>query len=405
MENWTKVFKFEFLRQIRRRLFIATTILVPVVAIVVALFYATILSEDDDEISDIGTADEFDEGAQLGYVDETNNLPTLDDESFLNDFLIRYDTENDAKDALEANDIDGFYVIPSNYLESGDITLWVNDLSIGTLANEPIIESYLITALAGDTDPRLQVRLRAPIVNLDASGFDNFGVVYVFALIMMITLLTSSSYLMQSVVEEKENKSIELILTSVRPLALLVGKTLGMGLTGLVQISVWLTAMLVFATVSGDQLEEALNLTNFEVTPELFILGIVYFVLGFLFIGGVLAAIGAVVNTTREGSTLSSVVILPMLIPLFLLAIFTEDPNGPVPTLLSLIPFTAPLAMVMRFAVDSAPLIEVVISITLMIVLSAGSLWFASRMFHVGTLLSGEPFQPRRMLRYLLASD
>jgi len=399
MRNFMAVFTFELKQQITRRAYLLLTFGIPVLVGVVLLGYSVYQDATaDDAETDDPSVNEFEEADPIGYVDLTDTIPAP--QAPYDELVIVYDDVASGESALEATDISILYIVGEDYYDTAEVTQVTDGFKFEAL-DSTLFEAYLLTQLAGDTPPEVLFRLRFPLLNLNTETLEidgdtttatqteedfNFLLVYIFALILMFSTFTTSGYLLQTVVKEKETKAIEIILTSIKPFPLLAGKVLAMGLTGMFQIAIWLIAGIVYMNVIAT---EIFDLVDFEVSPVLVVIALVYYLLGFTFVGGVFAGIGALTNDTREGSQISGFLVLPLIIPLMMIGIFVEDPNGTVPTILSIIPFTAPLSMVMRFAMDEAPLVEVLISVVLMSLFAVGSMWMAGRLFRVSSLLRG----------------
>ncbi|MFP4322313.1 MAG: ABC transporter permease [Anaerolineales bacterium] len=400
MRHWFAVFRFEFFRQIQRKGYLLMTFGVPVVALVVLGVYTLATSGDGDDEDEAGPQDvseEFEDAQTIGLVDRSGVFgPPAEDSPFA-PLITFYEDVESSQSALQDGEIDHLFVVQPDYMETGAVTEFMRNFSLD-FQQRDLIETYLLVSLAGDVSPETLMRLRAPTVNIDAQRVTDGGEaeetteagsflgIYAFALVMMLAIFSSSGYLMQSVVEEKESQIVEIILSSVRPFPLLVGKVAAMGITGLFQIGLWLAvALFIFNNLLGD----VIDIGELAIAPETIAIGFVYFLLGFGFVGGVFAAVGALTNNMREGSQLSGWLVLPIIIPLTLIAVFVEDPDGTVPVILSIIPFTAPLAMVMRSVIGTVTVVELALSLTLMVILVFASLWLAGRIFRVGNLLRG----------------
>lgn len=399
MKHWQIVFMQELRNQFRRKAYLFSTFGVPllvVLAVMGYLLYNEVRTENDTEEDTLET--EFENEKPVGYVDLSGGFAAPEQDSPFSAYITQYEDFESGEADLKNGSISRLYVIEEDYLDTGRVNLWLESFSATTIDNS-LIEAFLLTSLAQDTDPYVISRLRVPTTNVTENRINrgssetrtgdseqNFWVAYVFAILLMTTTFSSSGYLMQSVVEEKENLTIEIILTSVKPLALLVGKTLAMALTGLLQTGLWVAA-LVFATsqLSG----QLLDLSNIEIKPMTAVLALVYFLLGFGLVGGFFAAIGSLINSTREGSAYSSVIVLPTIVPLFFISAIAEDPNGTIATVLSLIPLTAPITMMMRVSLIEVPTVQILASIALMLVGIGIAMWLAARLYRVSTLLRG----------------
>jgi len=191
--------------------------------------------------------------------------------------------------------------------------------------------------------------------------------------------------------KEKENRVMEILLSSVRPLHLLMGKVIGLGGIGLLQMGVWtFLALVVFQR--GASLFA--NITLPTLSAGTWSLAIVHFIVGYLVYASLFAGLGAIAPSVKESSQYTFLLMLPTFIPLWFNSIMFASPNGPFAIWLSLIPLTAPLAMPMRLSLTAVPPWQWVVSLST----SAGTavllLWGATKLFRSQTLLSGQRFSP-----------
>jgi ABC-2 type transport system permease protein len=178
----------------------------------------------------------------------------------------------------------------------------------------------------------------------------------------------------------------------------MLGKVLGQGIMGLLQIALWLiTAYVLFRMAVG----EVPGLKDVDLSVGKIVIVVLYYLGGFLFVASLQAGLGAVSTNMREGPQYAAVFTFPMVIPLWLLSIFLEAPNGNLAVILSLIPITAPLAMVQRIAITSVPAWQIVLSLTLLGIAVLGALWLSARIFRVHTLLAGTVPRPSEWIRLL----
>ncbi|KAB2905857.1 MAG: ABC transporter permease [Anaerolineae bacterium] len=397
MKNWQLVFWQEVRNQFRRKAYLFSTFGIPLIALLAYGGYTIYdnLTEENKEAEETIQA-EFEGEKRVGYVDLTGSFPSPDPESPFSQFVTRYDDFSSGEAAIENDEINRLYVIEEDYFESGRVSMWLESFNV-TAVDSNIMDAFLLYSIADDTDPYVIARLRVPTTDIietritqgevrTGDSQQDFWLVYAFSLVLMVATFGASGYLMQSVVEEKESMTIEIILTSVRPLALLVGKLLAMALTGLFQIGLWMAVMVFIANQLSVQF---VDFSSLEIKPSAVVLAVVYFFLGFGLTGGFFAAIASIINTTREGSSYSSIVTLPSVVPFFFITAITEDPNSTLAVVLSLIPFTAPLTMIMRSSLTSVPTGELIASMALMVIAIVVVMWMATRLFRVNTLLRG----------------
>ncbi|MCU0490614.1 MAG: ABC transporter permease [Chloroflexaceae bacterium] len=413
MQRTLRVAGHEFLRHIRRPSFLFTTLFLPlVVGLVFLLSNFTDQRSTADAPAPETTAPTS--GTPIGYVDASGLLPPPS--AVATGRLQAFADEASAQTALQQSDIVGYYRVPADYLTGGMVG-WVGNAETGP-EGEAAMRELLRTALLRD-NPVLATRLTTPptfrtvptepdggpgTATPDAqpnAGPVAFIIPYAFALILYVTIFSAASFLLQSVTEEKENRTIEIVLTSVRPLQLLAGKVLGLGLLGLVQVAIWLGSGLLLLQLSGVALPSG---TALAIPWVVIALAIVYYVLGYLVYGSLLAAVGATVTNVREGSQLVGLLIIPCIIPLFFLGAIIAQPNSLLATVLSLVPFTAPITMMIRVPLTPIAPWEIAVSVVLLAVTAALLLWFAARLFRAGVLLAGQRLSARAVLRALRAA-
>jgi ABC-2 type transport system permease protein len=433
MTHWFEVFRFELRQQFRRKGYLFITFIVPALAIVI--FWAYQLYQDlteDDSGGETQTvlSDENEADQTVGYVDQTPNrlFPApasygevdctpqpLDGESASetakrvlspgcwSGSIIYYADLESGEQALDDGDIDALYVIEPDYVETGDVSIYISGFSIEAAESEGLMSNYMVRSLLHDLTPEDFVmyygRLLFP-ANINSQQItetgetteaedegQNYATIYAFGLAMMFSLLWGGGYLMQSAVQEKESRIVEIIVSSVRPTALFLGKILAMGALSLLQIAILMGTLVYLGSQVGDIIS---GLDNIDIAPFKFAIIAIYFVLGFLFFGSMMAAIGAISTSVRESQNFVVFVTLPAAIPFFFLTIIAEEPNGSFATTLSLIPFTSALTMTMRLTITDVPAGEVALSLALLVAGVVFVIWLSGRLFRVNTLLSGQ---------------
>jgi ABC-2 type transport system permease protein len=400
-----KVFLYELQRNIRRKGFLFTTFGIPLIGFVLFFGYQAITEANNrntnpaEEAAKLAQSDQFKQITKAGYVDESGLFPKPAEGDRV---FTRYDSEEAARAALDKGDIQVYYVIPPDYMQTGDVTLYMPRFSL-TQASGGGIQRLILSNLAKGIDRDLFNRLQNPAniqeVNLqrDASGktSSNFGsdfaVVYVFAIMLMMSVFMTNGYLMRGVIEEKETRLIEIFISTMRPTNLLAGKILALGLLGLLQMGVWLGALVLLGKLAiGSNLPQVAVLTSFALPAGKLIIFLLYFIFGYLFFAAAYGIVGALSNSMQEGPQYAVIFTLPAVIPLYFSSLFTTTPDAAIPTILSIFPVTAPLGMVMRIAITTVPFWQIALSLTLLLVLDVVMIWLAGRMFRVSTLLAGQ---------------
>jgi ABC-2 type transport system permease protein len=402
MNKVWSVLKTEFINTVTRRSFILTLILVPLIP---ALILAGIsLFGGDQPIEWAGEAMQPlpDDQVSEGYLDLANII-TRKPAWLAEERLIRFDIEADAREAVLAGEISGYYVIQPDYMETGTIHIVSQDFN----PMAPIDTTWVINALIqfnlldGDQakfevfQNPIQVQYfdlapdETEVAGIDMSNPIIFYIPYGMTMLFYVLILTSASLMMNSVAKEKENRVMEILVSSIKPRELLTGKIFGLGLVGLLQLILWLGSAVVMLRLSGRTLQIP---PEFQLSAGILIWGIVFFILGYLVYGTIMAGVGALVGSVKEASQATFIVILPILIPLMMVGAIINQPNAPLSVVLSLIPFTAPNTIMTRMAVTSVPLWQLLVSIGLLIITIIILIRAVSGMFRAQLLLTGQKF-------------
>jgi ABC-2 type transport system permease protein len=229
-----------------------------------------------------------------------------------------------------------------------------------------------------------------------------FLVPYVFGLLFWIAVLMGSSTLLEGLSEEKENRVMEILISSVSAKQLLMGKIIGLGAAGLLQVifwfaSAWFVANLASASIGG-------MFTTLEIPSRLIVFGIVYFVLGYLLFGVLFAIIGAIVPTYREGQQLSFMLMPLGVTPLALTPFFAEHPNHALTYIFTFFPISTPVTSIIRIGGGSIAPWELVLTIVILVISIAGLLFLGAKLFRAFLLMYGKKPGVREIMRSLRQS-
>ncbi len=218
----------------------------------------------------------------------------------------------------------------------------------------------------------------------DASYIAGFALPYMFTLIFVLSIFITSGYLLQSVTEEKENRVVEIVLSSIPALPLMAGKIIGLGAAGLTQVAIWLATALVAIPLVNQQFSLDVSLNWYQL-----VLAVVFFCLGYLGYGAIFAAVGAVAPGAREGQQYSSFFGFFAVIPVVATPVFLSDPNSIIVWVLALFPLTAPAASLELLALPSIPWFQVALSFVAQILFVILATVLAGRIFRATLLLYG----------------
>jgi len=218
---------------------------------------------------------------------------------------------------------------------------------------------------------------------------EDVGFVMAFVLIMIIYLMVImyGSHTLTAVIEEKSSRMVEVLLASISPGDLMLGKVLGIGLAGLTQFAIWSGTLLVLSQ-RGVAIGE-LSLDTAFLTPVILVNFIVFFLLGFFLYATLYAGIGAMCNTVQDSQQFHTPLVMGLVLPMMMLSLVLRSPDSTVSVVLSLIPLFSPVIMFMRVCVETPPLWQIGLSWALM----AASIWLAARLagklFRMGILMYG----------------
>ncbi len=260
---------------------------------------------------------------------------------------------------------------------------------------EAVLRAALLRDSGLDQDTRTRVIVPVRVVAVtpdgdevsDLSTIAGFLIPFAFTLLFVMSIFITSGYLLQSVTEEKENRVVEIVLSSIPSPPLMAGKLLGLGAAGLTQVAVWIATAVVLLPLLADRLG---GLDDLRLNPAVLLLAVVYFVLGYLAFGAIFAAIGALAPGNREAQQYSGFFGFFAVIPLIVSGIVMADPTAPIVWILALIPLTAPATMLqVLFLADPTPVPMVVLSLVSLVIWVILATLAAARIFRATLLLYG----------------
>ena len=233
------------------------------------------------------------------------------------------------------------------------------------------------------------------------SGTTVFLTAFAMVMLLYAVVLVYGMSVMRSVIEEKSTRILEVLLSSVTSKELLAGKILGVGAVGLTQILVWVLFAVLFSVPGLVAAKSFLGEVHVPVAGM--IAFALFFLLGYLLYSSMYAAIGSMVNTDQEAQQMQWPAMIPIVLAVFLMNAVIQHPNSPLAFWLSIIPFFAPILMLVRILIEQPPIWQIVLCIALMLATNYGLLALSSRIYRVGILMYGKrPTLPelRRWLKY-----
>lgn len=347
----------------------------------------------------------------VGVVDLSGQLMSLDayvapDEQPVQ--FISYTTEAAAYTALDNDEIQGFYVVPDNYLDTGQLSFIHDGNPYEGIGSD--FRDYLRASLLAHSDLSPEIanyfvpgNLAVNTILLDqGSNSSNdptgFFVAFIFAFIFVMSVFTTAGFLIQAVVDEKENRTMEILITSIRPESLMTGKIVGLVALGFTQIIIWLTGALIAVVIAQA------NIPNFpviEIPGTILGIGLLWFVPYYIMIAALITAVGVSVTAVSEGQQLSGLISMTSVVPFWFMYFFIASPNSPLVVALSLIPLTSPLSLIIRWSVAEVPLWQMLVSWGLLAGTAVFSVFLVGRLMKVGMLRYGKKLTLRDAFKAL----
>ncbi|MDE7385681.1 MAG: ABC transporter permease [Muribaculaceae bacterium] len=432
MSNKTAIIvRREYLERVKKKSFIITTILMPVLMLVLMCLPALLMNVNISDARNIGVIDNS--GIIAGGLKDTD--------------LAHYTRVDIEPDSMYSRDeYDGFLIITRDIIENpAGVTLYTRDA--GSLELESslsdnianIIENERLRQLdkADVRDVLDSVRADVSMTTFrltdgDASSGTSSAISYAIGLIMSVLLymflLMYGQMVMTSIIEEKNNRVLELVVTSVKPTQLMMGKIIGVGLVAVTQLALWAVIMLTLSAsviplffspeiaaeitaYNNGSLDPATSSISIEgiqalsvIGNPLYIAGILGYLLlflvgGFLLYSAMYAAIGSSVDNIQDGSQLQSFVIIPLIVGFIVSTTIAANPSSSLATWLSMIPFTSPMIMMTRIPFG-IPTWEIILSLVILYVSFVGVVWFAAKVYRVGIFMHGKKPTVKQLIQW-----
>jgi ABC-2 type transport system permease protein len=397
------ILKHELSKTLKRRSFIIMTLAFPLLALLAIVGYQA--------IQGMGGEAPVEQTITVGYIDEAGifNGHTYQG----NVILVAQPTEEEAFDNMLDEEISQYLVIPQDYLSTGLVNRYTLEreleppYEVQQAIKDFLIDNLLEGQVGDDVLDRVSYPLSLSSITLDKSGqvapeqggFTAFIVPYIFSFLLIMAIFTSSGFIMQGLGEEKENRVMEILLSSVSPRQLITGKVLGLGAAGLIQIVVWLVSARFLAGMASSTIGGMLS--SLQMPTDFLLISIVYFILGYFLFAIIMAGAGSIGATAREGQQLSVIFTLMAVSPLWFAVLITNNPNNVGVQLLTMFPLTAPVTVMLRMGLTDIPVWQLAVSIGLMIATIIGLLWLVAKVFRTFLLMYGKTPRLGEIVRYL----
>jgi len=313
---------------------------------------------------------------------------------------------------MARKEFDGILILPADALNQNELTLYTKNASavIGRTRFEDALNkaiSEIRIAQAGLDAERVReltkdVRLKA-VNERGESGRGQIILAFTLLMVIYLTILVYGVTVMRGVTEEKQNRIIEVLLSSVSPFYLMMGKVIGIGLVGLTQYLTWSVFGITLSALSAAPALMMYADQMPKISPWLFVFFVIYYLLGYFLYATLYAMVGAIVSNEDDGQQAQMPITMTFMVSMIVSSLVIENPTGTAATILSLIPFFGPSLMFLRITLEAAPGWQIALSIALMVATIIGAVWLAAKIYRVGVLMYGKrPTIPElvRWLRY-----
>lgn len=420
----------EYMERVTKKSFIITTLLTPIIMLALMLAPTMIAAFSESDNRNIAVID------QTGFIGpQLHDTPTLS--------FTRTDLTADSARAL--TDVDAVLVIPANAVTGeGTMQLYTNGPSsmevesaitdqVDDIVEKKKLADYNIDNLGQiiesvRSDVKLQ-SIRNDEESSESSTFLSYMLGLVLTMMLYMCLLLYGQMVMTSIIEEKNNRVLEIVVSSIKPAQLMLGKICGIGLVAVTQIVIWgvlISAMSAFvlpsvlspelsadvaalnagganaASLSTDvELLQAISmLGNVSYIIQLFGLLLIFLIGGFMLYSAMYAAIGSAVDNIQDAGQLQSIVVFPIIFGLIFAMQAASDPGSTLALWTSMIPFTSPMVMMARIPFG-IPTWEIVASLAILVASFFVTVWFAAKIYRVGIFMYGKKPSLGELIRWI----
>lgn len=407
MDKILVIIKREYLQRVRRRAFIIGTIATPLLLIALSVVPALTASRAAEH--QVVVLDQTGDPGLFPELRKSVEKSTVGGKTTVTQEVVPAGTDIEEVRKAHTSDIEknaaiGYLVLTPGVVEGSEAPKYYSK-NVSDMVGNQMLENALSSVItqrrlvkAGFADPEKLSKFLKP-VNIDAikisatgetrdSG-QTFFLGFIMVMFLYMTILMYGISTMRGVIEEKQSRIVEVVVSSVKPFQMMLGKLIGIGLVGLTQYLIWVAAGMIFLAVGIPMFAQSgIHLPT--IPPALLVYFVIFFVLGYLLFATLYTVVGSMVSTEEDAQQLQFPVTMLIVIPILIFWSVMRDPNSTSSIVLSLIPFFSPTLMITRIAVVTPPLWQIVLSIALMIATIIGIVWLAGRIYRVGILMYGK---------------
>jgi len=431
------IIKHEYLRRVRKKSFIIMTFLMPVLMVALVTIPLWLANIKGDDVRRIAIIDRTEKYGSL--FENTDNYVFLEADKSLDEYR-----------NAERKDLFAILVISDDLLENPNAAMLYSEKQIPSELSR-IVNQVLIKQMESDKlasfeipdlqqiidDSRVQFQIQTIKWSKDGTESSSSGTIayiigFISTIVIYMFIMMYGAMVMQGVSEEKTNRIVEIMVSSVNPFSLMMGKIVGIGLVGLTQIVLWSILMIAFIMIGstgflasgmsggadmaamqqGMAMSQQMNTAELQEGfewiaqlqsfnfGEIIFFFVIFFVGGYLLYASLFAAIGSAINSPEDSQQFMAPIMIIMIFALYAGMYSADNPDGPLAFWCSIIPFTSPIVMLMRIPYE-IPLWEKLLSVTLLFASSVSFVWLSAKIYRVGILMYGKKPQIKEMIKWI----
>lgn len=398
MNKFLQIALYEFKRHVFRKRFIFSLLSIPLVLFFMGGMILLIIKFENNE-------------SPIGIIDFSNSINTSLEIPETADLalpveIISFENEETALTALESEQIQAYFIIPEGYPGNTSVSVYYIE-EPGENAYDHFRNLMQLNLLQGKSENVVNrildgysstIRTPDGLREFSERNALNLALPAIASFLFMFIIMISGNYFSVIIAEEKENRTMEILATTVSPTQLIGGKIFGT--TGIVftQLFSWITIIIIAQQIAASQID-AVWLKHPIIKFETILLILSIFIPAFIFYASLITMVGATATNVQEGQQIAGIFIMPLSFSFMLLPVIMENPNSPLSLAVSIFPFTAPILMPIRAAFSNVPLGQIILSVSILLISSASAIWLAARAFEIGMLRYGKKIQFRELFK------
>jgi ABC-2 type transport system permease protein len=410
MKKILLVIKREFIIRVKKKSFIIMTLLVPVLFICL-MFVPVLISQiksDKDKIitviDDSGiVANELKNTGTIKFVNDTKPVDSLKSDLLKNDNYAVLHIEKSEENAI------GNITIYSQKAVGIDVSDAIKS-QIKTIAAQIKLKEYNISAeqIIQVLNPNLNIKT----IRLDEQGTEKeshtdalMGLAMICGVMIFFIILMFGIQIMRGVIEEKSSRIVEIIISSIKPMQLMLGKIIGVAMVVITQILIWIIVLGIVIFVAQSQFTDIIDQLKSYVQSvsfiQMLVCFIIYLILGYLLYASMFAIVGSAVDNESDTQQLQTITSAPLMIGYLTMIIVSTQPDNPLAFWGSMIPFTSPMVMLARIPFGDVPLWEIILSLGILVATFILFTWIAARVYRVGILMYGKKASFKELIKWM----